>query len=165
MFFLSSHYRSPLIFSDSAINSQEKALDRLRNAIKVESQNGEELEFRQYVDRFIEAMDDDFNTPIALSVLFDLSRDINREATNGKNVFKAQKTLLELSNVLGVKLDSRKIEKDSNVEGFIDILIDLRSVMRDKKDFETSDLIRDRLTSLGVKLEDSSGKTDWNWID
>ena len=165
MFFLSSHYRSPLIFSDSAINSQEKALDRLRNAIKVESQNGEELEFRQYVDRFIEAMDDDFNTPIALSVLFDLSRDINREATNGKNVFKAQKTLLELSNVLGVKLDSRKIEKDSNVEGFIDLLIDLRSVMRDKKDFETSDLIRDRLTSLGIKLEDSSGKTDWNWID
>ena len=94
-----------------------------------------------------------------------MSRDINREATNGKNVFKAQKTLLELSNVLGVKLDSRKIEKDSNVEGFIDLLIDLRSVMRDKKDFETSDLIRDRLTSLGVKLEDSSGKTDWNWID
>ena len=110
-------------------------MDRLRNAIKVESQNGEELEFRQYVDRFIEAMDDDFNTPIALSVLFDLSRDINREATNGKNVFKAQKTLLELSNVLGVKLDSRKIEKDSNVEGFIDLLIDLRSVKRDKKDF------------------------------
>ncbi len=165
MFFLSSHYRSPLVFSDIAVNSQEKALDRLRNALKVQSQNGQELDVQTYVDRFIEAMDDDFNTPIALSVLFDLSRDINREATDGKNVTKAKSTLLELSNVLGVKLDSKKNDKNSDVHEFIDLLIDLRSLMRNKKDFESSDLIRDRLTDLGVKLEDSSGETHWDWID
>ena len=80
-------------------------------------------------------------------------------------VFVCSIFVLELSNVLGVKLDSKKNDKNSDVHEFIDLLIDLRSLMRNKKDFESSDLIRDRLTDLGVKLEDSSGETHWDWID
>ena len=104
MFFLSSHYRNPLTFTDDSVRSQSRALDRLKHSLKVSSGGGEEMEHILYRDRFIEAMDEDLNTPRALAVLFDLARDINRESSSGLDVIKAQKTLAELSGVLGLTL-------------------------------------------------------------
>ncbi|MCH9038826.1 MAG: cysteine--tRNA ligase, partial [Chloroflexi bacterium] len=88
LFFLSSHYRNPLVYSEQNIAAQERAIERLRYAAgeEGESAQGEPLDAASYTDRFTEAMDDDLNTPRALAVMFDLSRDINRGKEEGKDV-------------------------------------------------------------------------------
>ncbi len=91
MFFLSSHYRTPLLFIDESVKGQQRAIERLKSALTSSSGDGAILETAGYRARFESAMDEDFNTPIALSVIFDLARDINRESTDGLNVEAAQK--------------------------------------------------------------------------
>ena len=94
LFFLSSHYRSPLFYSEEVVRSQERALQRLRGALRVDSGDGPEVEPGSFRARFVEAMDDDLNTPRALAALFDLVREINRGRERGANVSPAQDTLL-----------------------------------------------------------------------
>ena len=112
--------------------------------------------------RFREAMDDDFNAPIAVSVLFDLGRLANQSEGNEKAV--AQAKLLELAGVLGLPLEeSATSSGDSDAGPFIDLLLDLRQQLRDEKQYAIADDIRDQLTNLGVTVEDSAGGTSWRW--
>ena len=83
LFFLSSHYRSPLFYSEESVRSQERAIQRLRQAVNAPSEDGPQLDASGYRERFIEAMDDDLNTPRALAALFDLVREINRGRERG----------------------------------------------------------------------------------
>jgi cysteinyl-tRNA synthetase len=103
LFFLSSHYRSPLSYSHDSVISQERAAERLRHALSHDSPSGPaELEPSHFEKSFIDAMDSDLNTPQALAALFDLSREINRAREQGQSVKKAQTSLRKLGNVLGL---------------------------------------------------------------
>jgi len=163
LFFLSSHYRNPLVYSTQNILAQERALERLRYAANEEggSAQGEVLEGGPYMDRFTESMDDDLNTARALAVMFDLSRDINRGSEEGKNVSPARQALREMAEILGIDLSEPESQSSGDVAPFVELLIELRSDLRKAKQFEVADQIRDKLAGLGVTLEDSAGGTGW----
>ena len=161
MFFLSSHYRTPLVFSSESVKGQQRAIERLKSAVTSNSGEGEVLKTSSYREKFEAAMDEDFNTPIAFSVIFDLARDINRESSNGLNVASAQDLLLELVKVLGITLETDNSKSDGDIAPYLDLLLEVREGLRNKKQFELSDQIRDRLVELGVSIEDTSAGARW----
>jgi cysteinyl-tRNA synthetase len=123
IFVLGSHYRSPLTHSEEALEAAERGAGRLRQVVEIEGgdkRNNGGIDAESYRQRFIEAMDDDFNTPQALAALFDLARDINRASDEGYSIGTEQKLLRELSAVLGLTL--KETEKPSlDVEPFIEL--------------------------------------------
>lgn len=164
LFFLSSHYRSRLTYSEQAVYGHERGAARLRNALlPVDSKCRDVLEAGGYRESFVEAMDEDLNTPRAIAVLFDLARDINRHVESGNDVVEAQVTLQELSGILGLSLHEPTKERSVEGEQYIQLLIDVRAHLRDSKQFATADYIRDKLAALGVMLEDSTSSTIWRW--
>ena len=162
LFVLGSHYRSPLAYSDQNVASQERAAERLRNALRPGVESGPEaLEPQPYRDRFIEAMDDDLNTPRALAALFDLARDSNRGREIGQIVGHAQEVLRELAGLLGLTLQEPSSGADGDVAPFIQLLVDTRLELRAARQYELADEIRQKLADLGVTLEDTPQGTEW----
>ena len=163
LFFLSSHYRNPLVFSDQNIQAQERAIERIRNAATNRSQhtNGEVLDASEFERTFIDAMDDDLNTPRALAAVFDLSREINRASEQGKDVTASQDTLRELVGILGIDLESQSSDSDGDIAPFVDLLVNIRTELRGARQFALADRIRDELGEMGVSIEDSSQGTEW----
>jgi cysteinyl-tRNA synthetase len=161
LFFLSSHYRSPLFYSEEVVRSQERALQRLRGALRVDSGDGPEVDSDSFRARFVEAMDDDLNTPRALAALFDLAREINRGRERGANVSYAQDTLSDLAAILGLDLSDSTDDAEASAGPFIQLLVDLRSDLRADRQFDQADRIRDDLANLGVALEDTPAGTEW----
>ncbi|MBI4301546.1 MAG: cysteine--tRNA ligase [Chloroflexi bacterium] len=165
LFVLSSHYRSPLTYSEESLTAMERAAERLRYATNGGEGNGDSASafvVDDYRHRFVEAMDDDFNTPQGLAVLFDLAREINRQREKGMEVSLAQATLRELAGVLGLSLEERKREYAA-VEPFIQLLVDIRRQLRAIKQWELADDVRTRLRQLGVALEDTPQGTVWKY--
>ncbi|MBM3933261.1 MAG: cysteine--tRNA ligase [SAR202 cluster bacterium] len=162
VFFLQSHYRSPLSFSADGIAAQERALERLRAALAPGTGTGDTLDPAQYRERFDTAMDDDLNTPRAVAVLFDISRDINRARTEGRNVAPAQAALREIAGVLGLTLQERKSSAaDTDVAPLMELLIETRAGLRKAKQYQLADQVRNRLAELGYTLEDTPSGTEW----
>ncbi len=161
LFFLNSHYRSPLTYSDENVMAQERAAERLRVALLPSSEGGQPLDASTYKQRFEEAMDDDLNTPRAIAVLFDLCREINRGRDEGKSVVEAQQLLRGLGELLGLTLAAPEAKDDVAAHPFIDMLVEVRTQLREAKQFVLADSIRDRLADLGVSLEDSAEGTQW----
>jgi cysteinyl-tRNA synthetase len=161
LFFLSSHYRSPLFYSEEVVRSQERALQRLRGALRVDSGDSPEVEPDSFRARFVEAMDDDLNTPRALAALFDLAREINRGRERGADVSSAQDTLSDLAAILGLDLSVSTDDAEASAGPFIQLLVDLRSDLRADRRFDQADRIRDELANLGVTLEDTPAGTEW----
>ncbi len=172
---LGSHYRSPLTFNDEVIEQAERALERLRSALRPsigEVTEGPQVEAlaeqaRRTRERFESAMDDDFNTAGALAALFDLVRAINvaRDAGVGGAPFaQAQATLRELAGVLGLRLaeDITRSQR-ADVAPFINLLVDVRTRLRQAKQWQLADAIRDGLAELGVVLEDTPQGTTWRF--
>jgi cysteinyl-tRNA synthetase len=111
IFILSSHYRSPLTYSEEALEAAERGAERLRQAAQtINTREGatEKIDLETYRNRFIEAMDDDFNTAQALAALFDLARGINRASEEGFGVSQAQRALIDLAGILGLTLKIRE---------------------------------------------------------
>jgi cysteinyl-tRNA synthetase len=165
IFVLGSHYRNPLTWSEEALLAARTAAARLERAVNgvSNSENPADLfEDGTYRDRFTEAMDDDFNTPQALAVLFDLSRDLNRADQNGKDVRKARELVRYLADILGLELSSDKT-LDAELGPFIELLLDSRNRLRAQNNYELADFIRDSLENLGVSIEDSKTETKWNF--
>lgn len=168
-FILSSHYRSPLNYSDEQLNDARLALMRLYTALR--GCNGENADIDvAYKARFEAAMDDDFNTPVALSVLFDLARELNaaKEAKSEK-VNDLVATLRFLGGLLGIVqgdaddfLKSGVVNDDViNVE-LIEQQIQSRLVAKKAKDWSLADKIRDGLKEQGIILEDApNGLSTW----
>lgn len=161
LFFLSSHYRGPLMYTEANVASQERALERLKNAVRPapSAPGGSVVDANSFKERFVEAMDDDFNTPRALAAMFDLVREINRCKDDGTDVSGAQDTLRELSGILGVTLEDASESSDAGP--FVQLLVDVRTELRAARQFDIADSIRDRLSQMGVTIEDHPGGTDW----
>ena len=111
LFILSSHYRSPLTYSEEGLDAAERGVGRLRLVVHREGggESAANLEVEPYWQRFLDAMDDDFNTPQAVATLFDLSKEINWLMEEGCSVEKGKKTLVELASVLGLMLPAPKV--------------------------------------------------------
>ncbi len=166
LFFLSSHYRNPLVYSEQNIAAQERALERIRNAANAPANpaaDGEPLDAVDYERSFVEAMDDDINTPRALAVLFDLARSINRSREQGQPVSAAQDTLRRLVDVLGIDLSEPQADASGDIAPFVELLVQIRSDLRSAKQYALADKIRNDLAELGVTLEDGSGGTQWQY--
>jgi cysteinyl-tRNA synthetase len=164
LFILSSHYRSPINFSEEGVAAAEKGVERLRQAAFADSQRGSgdssgAVDTEPFRQRFIEAMDHDFNSPQALAALFDLAREINRTMDQGADPRGAQQILRELAGVLGFSFE--KPEVDLAAKPFIDLLVSLRTELRKEKHWQMADRIRTSLKDLGVVLEDTPQGTDW----
>ena len=170
IYFLSSHYRTPLQYSDEGSAAMERSMDRFHHALRpadeatVSSSNGSVLDATPFRDRFMAAMEDDLNTPQAIASLFDLAREINREREAGTEVGKAQATLKELGGILGLTFEGRSAgNAELAARPFIDLLVSTRTELRQARQFALADRIRDELSAQGVVLEDSPQGTSWKY--
>ncbi len=164
VFVLSSHYRSPLTYSEEALGAAEGGVERLQRAISRYEPNsaGEPLDAEPYRQRFIEAMDDDFNTPQALGILFDLARAINQAGDAGVGFSKAKGVLEKLAgNVLGLKLEELEFpgEAEPETKALVNRLVEERESLRKAKKWQRADEIRKKLAELGITLEDTAEGT------
>jgi cysteinyl-tRNA synthetase len=166
LFVLQSHYRSPLSLSDEGFEAAARAIARLRGALEG-GQADEPAEPTPAAARareaFVQAMDDDFNTPGAIAALFDLAREANRqqEAGDRSAAASARATLRELAGVLGLRLEARPNSSDLGAAPFIDLLLSVRRDLRAAKQFQLADGIREQLGALGIAIEDRPEGTTW----
>lgn len=166
-FMISGHYRSPVQYSDNAFQLSRSALDRFYNAIR-DLPQAEALQNSAFESQFIEAMDDDFNTPIALSVLFHLAHEIQRLREKQLELASSHAALLKkLGSVLGILQDDPNAFLKSGAEHLntkkIEALISARNEARATKNWAEADRIRDELAAMSVVLEDAAGKTTWRY--
>ena len=171
-FLISSHYRSQVEYSPESLSDAQTALDRFYQALRgidLSKIDGAELE-SSYVDRFNNAMSDDFNTPEALAVLFEVAKELNvaNAADDQQKVSQLAFTLKSLADVLGIlQLDAEEYFKGgaSAADGMsnedIDALVVQRTEARANKDWAESDRIRDLLAEQGITLDDGKGGTSW----
>ncbi|RLD06777.1 MAG: cysteine--tRNA ligase [Chloroflexota bacterium] len=172
MMILNSSYRSPLIYNDETIQHAQSALQRLRSALRPARPQENALEYKKLREqteitqqKFIEAMDDDFNTAGALGHLFDLVRTINQSRDQGadaETLSEGQLLLRELTGVLGLNLELPE-KSDGDIAPFVNVLIETRNELRDQKLWALSDKIRDQLLKLDIVLEDGTAGTTWHW--
>jgi cysteinyl-tRNA synthetase len=171
-FILSSHYRSPLNYSDEQLNDAGAGLKRLYTALRGYDDVGSDVDKidLEYNDRFEQAMDDDFNTPVAVSVLFDLARELNRvKEEDQKKAHLLVATLKKLACLLGILQEAPEsflkggiVKGEENTDLLIDQQIQARIDAKKAKDWGMADKIRDDLKGQGVILEDSpNGTTSW----
>ena len=173
-YLLNGHYRSPIDFSDSNLAESHSAYKRLEgvyNRLESVSKSGEQ-EPEELVSKinkcnldFLEAMNDDFNTREAMAILFQFSRFVN--GFELELLTKSlQEKILDLFSRLGGDVLGlfTRVEIDSDFEAKIESLIAQRNNARAAKDWNKSDSIRDKLTSLGVEIEDTSEGTIWKLI-
>ncbi len=191
-FVLQGHYRSPQDFSDTALEAARKGFERLKNTVLhlrrllgqgvtgIEQVKGPE--WTQHRDKFYRFMDDDFNTSGAISVLFDMVRNITSQDASsqdtashednniittvwrGKSIEKELNQANALFTHLGEDILGLKFEKETGVElenSLIEVLISLREKYRNKKEWKAADEIRDSLAEIGIILEDGEEGTHW----
>ena len=183
-FVLNTHYSSPIDYSNEAMDAADKGLERLHNTIRnlrerLESSNGAEgqeiwkTKLEKYKNTFEEAMNEDFNTAEAMAVIFNLTKEVNNLLNSDEEISKEVLSEIDVfyktygGNVLGIvpektvqhgtdDVSTYKIEND-----LIKTLIDTRNELRASKQWELADKIRDRLSELGIIIEDKKEKVAW----
>lgn len=176
-FMLSAHYRSPLNFSDELMDSAKTSLERIRTAVfnlaylentaKERAYSAEDNDFKARLDSlkndFETAMDDDFNTADAISVIFEIVRLSNSYLSSDKPlslITGAKDLIISLCDILGIICEPDNSLPDKDIEE----LINERNEARKNKDFARADQIRDKLTEMGIQLEDTREGVRWKRI-
>jgi len=162
-FLLSGHYRSEINYSEDNLNQAAGALKRLYTAIRGLPKVALLAEV-SYTERFVTAMNDDFNTPEALAVLFDLASEINRQRDGDPEQAAALAArLVQLASIIGVLQQDpdQFLQGPTEDAGAIEALIAKRNQARADKDWATSDAVRDQLQAMGIILEDGAHGTTW----
>ena len=165
-FFLLTHYRKPINFTASSINEAKNILDKLYESLKEAKKFDSSKVDRKKIESFKEALEDDFNTSKALKILQKISQDLNSTRENKAAEEILSNTLKVLGNIIGIFNDASQDyfqyglnQKISNED--IEIMIAERNQARLNKDFKKADLIREKLFSLNIILEDDGDKTIW----
>ena len=165
---LASQYRSPINYSEQGLKQAEASLERFYTALRgLDIGNARDLANSRYEKAFCAAMDDDFNTPIALSAMFDLAREINRQRdVDAEKASQLGVVLKRLGNVLGLLQadpdEFLQVTGDSDVDpAEVDALIAQRKQARADKNWALADEIRDKLAAMNVVVEDSAGTSSW----
>jgi cysteinyl-tRNA synthetase len=179
LLFNQAHYRGPLNFTDELLENANKALEKFGNFLdnldegenSAAGSNNPSEKIDEYYKKFEEAMDDDFNSPKAVGIIFDFVRDINKIISENEDLSKeffqnARKFLEDTAEgVLGIidfgkdKDEGKSLEKD-----LIQLLIDIRWDAKQNKNFELADKIRDELNNLGIVLKDSKAGTTYKKV-
>jgi cysteinyl-tRNA synthetase len=182
-FILSSHYRAPVDFSRDALQAAQRGLNRLHSAVlqlrrriqeRVPAEGAgtaalaDVTSLEDYRDGFRAAMDDDFNTPAALAVLFDLVKEANRTLDGSSRVSLGTLSAIDklfrdlAGNVLGILPGDLETRLGGEiVEELVSYLLDLRAEFRETKEWARADAIRDRLEQAGIAVEDGPDYTNW----
>ncbi|MGD2147492.1 MAG: cysteine--tRNA ligase [Anaerolineae bacterium] len=180
LFILSSHYRKPVDFSRDAILAAERGIQRLHNTVRALRQRKDRVQvaataelsdvgnLMPYSQRFVEAMDDDFNTPRAIAALFDLNRQVNELLNSEKAPTKGTLAAVDdiyrelAGQILGILPDDRTKEAGGEfVDGLMDIILDIRRGYREAKRWDEADVLRTRLAELGIAVDDRPEGTIW----
>jgi len=181
-YLIETHYRSPLDFDYDKIEESGRALERIKNTYlqlknyqepsssEDESKKVEKI-IEEVTEDFKEAMDDDFNTALAIAEIFDFTKEINKLIKKNEMTKENSEKLLSvyagLLDVLGLDIEkattssSKQGEQSDLTEKLIQILIDLRQDAKKNKDFATADKIRNSLSEIGVQLEDTRAGVQW----
>jgi cysteinyl-tRNA synthetase len=184
-FILQAHYRGTLDFSNEALQASEKGLRRLMAALKIVQSSkfkvqsgGKQLtvgsqfgEGGWSVEGFrkacYDAMNDDFNSPVVIAQLFDAVRIINlikegKEKLSGEDLALLRQTYREfIVDILGLVPEEQSGRKDELISGLMDTIIEIRQDARAKKDFQTSDQIRDKLLKINIQIKDGKEGASW----
>ena len=165
---ISSHYRSPINYSDQSLRQASVALERFYNTLRgLDTQSARDLVNSRFEKAFCAAMDDDFNTPIALGALFDLAREINRQREgHPEQANQLGRLLIRLGSVLGILQSAPDEYLQSQGEeqvdaGAIDALIVRRREARTSRNWALADEIRDKLAAMKVVVEDTAEGSTW----
>jgi cysteinyl-tRNA synthetase len=178
LFFAQAHYRGPLDFTDELLESAEKGLEKFKNIKStIESALGKNksdginpnFDFQSFEKRFSDALDDDFNTPQAIAVIFDFVKEVNKTIAEKENLnvnfYITVKDFLirTAENVLGIiSFEQKQVRQDSFLENeLIKILVDIRLKAKAEKNFQLADDIRKKLESFGIILKDTKEGTDF----
>jgi len=170
-FMLQAHYRSTLDFSNEALQAAEKGMNKLIEAYKLLDQiqaSTSSVDIIKFHDLCYDALNDDFNTPIALAHLFDLARIVN-QVNDGKESFSEEniaiaKRLFEtlLFSVFGLR--DEKGKNDSHlIDYLMDTILDIRKQAKENKDYATADKIREELEKLNIQIKDSKEGSNWSF--
>lgn len=173
LFILQAHYRSPLDFSDENLQSAEKALQKLNEARgrlkNLKASADKDADLPDYMQMALDAMNDDLNTPIALSHIFDAVKTINA-ATDG-NLKLSQRNIDDLNHLFDTVLTGLLgILPEESTAGIdmepyrkaVDLVLEVRANAKAQKDWATSDLIRDRLSEIGFNIKDTKNGAEWS---
>lgn len=169
-FMLQAHYRSTLDFSNVALQASEKGYQRLMNAIKLlpglKTADASTVKVANIKADVYEAMNDDFNTPVAIAALFEGVRVINSINDGSDTITAEDKQALQtlfndiVFDVLGLKQE--EAASSDKVEGLMNQILELRKDVRAKKDFASSDKIRDELLKIGIQVKDGKEGASWS---
>jgi cysteinyl-tRNA synthetase len=174
VFILQAHYRSPLDFSNEALKAAENGLDRLSKAFnKIDKLSPDsEISDSKLFDikkNIIDALNDDLNTPIAIANIFEAVKIINLAfeqkislSFNDIEILQWMKNVL-IENILGIKLE--KSQNVHDIAPFIDLILDIRLQLKQQKNYNLADEIRNRLKNLGVIVNDNKDKYSWEIED
>lgn len=184
-FLLSTHYRSPLDFSDERLEEAEKNMSKLKDVIarikemekedgKVETNESVSLKkaAARTIEEFRQAMNDDFNTGLATGVLFDFVKDINiyynavnsGVAIDKETVIEAKETFKTILDILGILENEWNIQESyagSDYDSLMEMILSVRETARKEKQYKLADEIRDKLAELGITVEDSATGARW----
>lgn len=182
-YLLSVHYRSPLDFDDEKLQVAQKGLERLKNAYTA-LQNGLRMvsadasaeaatelqsEVRRAEEAFKEAMNDDFNTALAIASMFDLAKVVNtymKQAALDEAALAVAKIAFDgMLSVIGIDFDQSGEQDGEAAEKIMQVIIGLRQQARSVKDFATADFIRDAMSTEGIIIEDTPQGMTWKWAD
>ncbi len=171
-FILSAHYRGTVDFSNEALDAAQKGLSRMMEAVgkipSLKASDKSSLSVEEYAQKLRSAMDDDLNTPIVIALLFDMVRIINRlqskeESLTAEDLQSFQALFhTYLFDILGMKENKGSDDKHLKAyDGAVDMLLEVRQQAKNKKDWETSDLIRDKMVALGFVIKDTKDGAEW----
>jgi cysteinyl-tRNA synthetase len=146
LYFLSSHYRSPLSYTDEGCDAMERSADRLRHVLITEPETASvssptSMDPSAFQEQFMAGMDDDLNTPKALAAIFDLSREMNRQRDQGNSIAAAQDCLRHLGSILGLTFQERESVVSLDAESYNALQSDLRAKISEVGQAELAELI------------------------
>ena len=170
-FILQAHYRSTVDFSNEALQGAEKGMTKLMNAIDtlegIAPSKESSIDVETYKTKFYDAINDDFNTPILIAHMFDVVKQINTIAAGNGSLNESSKTDLTklMSDFCFDILGLKKIEAASEngmTDDVMEVVLNLRKLAKDNKDWTTADLIRDELAKLNITVTDSKDGASWS---
>ena len=169
-FILQAHYRSTVDFSNEALQAAEKGMNKLMTAINtlegIKTSGESSLDVEAYKQKFYDAINDDFNTPILIAHIFDVVKQINSIAAGNGSLSKASKDdLINLMNdfcfeILGLK-KIEAVTQDGLTDEVMEVVLGLRKLAKENKDWTSADFIRDELAKLNITVKDSKDGASW----
>jgi len=181
IFFASSHYRSPIDYNERNLeNARENfrtisdAYNMAKNVLDIKRSKGENKD-SNYLDdnqshknKFMEAMDDDFNTPVALSVMISFSKKLEayvKEDPDVRVISESIQMLDDFCTIFGVNVGGVAASEPKALEDFVELIIELRDEARKRNDWKAADRIREKLSSMKISIEDSPEGTKWQRVE